>query len=110
MYNVFSSLYSKFTIFPYYIAWSALQFSHQYNIPFSFELPASIPSSFEGTHVHIRYEVTAVVDRYYNYVSEFDNQSYSKFTSETMTVCFTVNNRVDLNLNPVAKVYQIDHS
>ncbi|XP_063627196.1 arrestin domain-containing protein 17-like [Cydia splendana] len=34
---------------------------HEY--PFNFPLPANCPSSFEGQHGHIRYEIKAVVDR-----------------------------------------------
>ena len=30
--------------------------------PFSFELPANIPSSFEGKHGHVRYKITAAID------------------------------------------------
>ena len=33
-----------------------------HEFPFSFELPANIPSSFEGKHGHVRYKVTATID------------------------------------------------
>ena len=33
-----------------------------HEFPFSFEVPASIPSSFEGKHGHVRYKVTAAID------------------------------------------------
>ncbi len=81
----------------------ALQISQQFSIPFAFELPSAIPSSFEGTHGHIRYEVTAVMNRYFNY--EWGGETCSKKTYESRVVRFTVSNLMDLNLNPVAKVY-----
>ena len=59
-----------------------------HEFPFSFDLPANIPSSFEGKHGHVRYKVTAVIDD--------PNKRTEHF--------FTVLTPYDLNKNEEAQV------
>lgn len=47
---------------------------HEY--PFSFQLPHSIPSSFEHSYGYIRYTVKAVIDRPW----KFNHESKAAFT------------------------------
>lgn len=63
--------------------------SHSY--PFSATLPPTLPSSFEGEHGHVRYQVTATLDRPW----KFDQHA---------TGVFSVVSPVDLNYNIKAKV------
>ncbi|XP_026493524.2 arrestin domain-containing protein 17-like [Vanessa tameamea] len=41
-----------------------------YDYPFTFNLPAGCPASFEGNYGHIRYEIKAVVDRAFKFDQE----------------------------------------
>ena len=59
--------------------------------PFSFILPKTIPSSYEGKYGHVRYTITATMER----PCEKDHHC---------TMSFIVNSLVDLNQNPSAKV------
>ncbi|CAL8089675.1 unnamed protein product [Orchesella dallaii] len=66
---------------------------HEY--PFSFELPLSLPSSFESPFGHVRYDIEAVVKRSW------------KFDYSTKLM-FTVNALVDLNLRaPLAEPREV---
>lgn len=65
---------------------------HTFN--FSCVLPERLPSSFEGTHGHIRYSVIVVLNRPW----KFDH---------IYKVTFTVLKKMDLNLEtPIIKVYK----
>lgn len=63
----------------------------EHSYPFSTLLPPALPSSFEGTHGHIRYTVKVKIDRPW------------KFDHETKTA-FTVLCPVDLNTNETAMI------
>ena len=58
----------------------------QHQIPFSFALPAQIPSSFEGTYGHVRYRIKA-----------FLKGTYMK-SDYKREILFPVNTIVDLNM------------
>ena len=47
-----------------------------YQYPFSFQLPANLPSSFEGAHGNVRYFIKATVDRPW----KFDHHCKALFT------------------------------
>jgi len=59
--------------------------THRY--PFTFSLPATVPSSFEGVHGSVRYTAEAKMERPW----KFDHTTRS---------AFTVISLVDLNLEP----------
>ena len=65
----------------------------QHSFPFSFSLPNSIPSSFEGEHGHIRYVLFGKL-----------NPTKKKDEQRTIRMNIGFNKLVDLNLDPVAKV------
>ena len=58
----------------------------QHQIPFSFALPAQIPSSFEGTYGHVRYRIKAFLK------GTFMKSDYKR------EILFPVNTIVDLNM------------
>ena len=59
--------------------------------PFSFILPKIIPSSYEGKYGHVRYTITATMER-----------PWAK--DHHCTISFTVNSLVNLNQRSAAKV------
>ncbi|XP_050350240.1 arrestin domain-containing protein 17-like [Nymphalis io] len=61
-----------------------------YEYPFSFNLPASCPASYEGSYGHIRYEIKAVVDRAF----KFDQEK---------KIAVRVMAPLDLNSNPYCR-------
>ena len=63
----------------------------EYEFPFQFQLPVTIPSSFVGKHGRIAYSITGVVDRPW------------RFDHETVAF-FTVIGIYDLNKDPSAAV------
>lgn len=65
-----------------------------YKYPFEFMLPSNIPSSFEGTFGHIRYNVKVVFD-----VPVWLNK---KFKEQ-----FTLINAIDLNDDPSLRVMHL---
>ena len=64
----------------------------QYSYPFSFTLPEKIPSSYEGSHGHVRYFLKAQMIRHWR-------------SNQITSLGFSVTNPLDLNLIPLAKVY-----
>ena len=65
----------------------------EHSFPFSFSLPNSIPSSFEGEHGYIRYVLFGIL-----------NPTKKEDEQRTIRINIGFNKLVDLNLDPVAKV------
>jgi len=65
----------------------------QHSYPFTLKLPSTIPSSYEGSHGHIRY------------ILKSEMLLGSPKSKHTTSLGFRVNNQLDLNLHPLAKVY-----
>ena len=68
----------------------------QHQIPFNFLLPIQIPSSFEGTHGHVRYRIKAFLK------GTFMKIDYKQ------EILIPVNTIVDLNINLERAVYTLD--
>lgn len=66
--------------------------SGHHSFPFTFKLPSPLPSSLEGKHGYVRYFVMAEVKR------------PGIAMSKSARVTFSVNNVINLNHLPVAKV------
>lgn len=62
-----------------------------YEYPFQFQLPASLPSSFEGAHGNVRYFLKSTIDKPW----KFDHVTKRPFT---------IISNMDLNLVPAASV------
>ena len=63
----------------------------RHNYPFRFQLPPTLPSSFEGAHGRVRYYLKATIDKPW----KFDH---------TVKRPFTINSSVDLNQMPETRV------
>jgi len=81
--------------------------SNPYSFMFTFDLPARIPSSFAGAHGCVQYVLAAKVVLSNGIRHKTLCSKEFKTTTEFATLEFKVNILADLNLNPVAKVYQL---
>lgn len=82
-----SSIFSRFDLILHVKGRESFELAAgQHQIPFSFALPAQIPSSFEGTYGHVRYRIKAFLK------GTFMKSDYK------LKILLPVNTIVDLNM------------